>query len=322
MFLLFRGMTMYFPYLYARQGECRAIEDMAGRLGEPQTVFPVLEPVVANAKDLTRALDSLQAENNVAYVIVNPSRYKFLEQGAFASWSNALAPYLNNPRLVRPTLEIRPGVSLSDLSSFVTAYPGRQLGVSIRSSQIAAVDISHLTGPRAVVHFLHSAADPAGYTVGIGASRTVEVRDSFRTEARNADYSGFEPFTSANLHFKKEGRSGFSDYALLPGHFNPNGGPLGAAVVHMTFVDSHDRSFWVHHFVSDETRQYQGTQPSKLMEAMTKLDAVVQADPSKFALTPGLSSYAAQFSARRPTSPTYNKRQQISHHIDTVAGTL
>ena len=313
---------MYFPYLYARQGECKAIEDVAGRLGKPQNVFPVFEPVVANSKDLIRALDALHASNDSSYVIVNPSQHKFQEPGALVTWASAVKSHLNNAALVRPTLEIRPGVSLNDLNAFVANFPGRELGISIRSSHIAAADIRYVTQKLAVMHFLHSSADPAGYSVGIGGSRTVEVRDSFRTEVRNADYAGFEPFTSANLHFSKEGRTGFSDYALLPGRFNPNGGPIGAAVVHMTFIDRQDTSIWVHHFVSDETRQYQGTQPSKLMEAMTKLDAEVRSEPSKFDRTPGLVSYEAQYSARRPTSPTYNKRQQISHHIDTVAGAL
>ncbi|NWL13489.1 hypothetical protein DM793_19685 [Paenarthrobacter nitroguajacolicus] len=130
---------------------------------------------------------------------------------------------------------------------------------------------------------------------------------------------GAEQFTASHLYFAGEGRPGFSDYTLLPGKFSDSGGPLGAAVIHLSFVESSSRSLWVEHFVSIETRQHEGSQPSKLMEAMTKLDAAVRANPSKFVSTPGLSSYQAQFASRTPTSPTYNKRQQISHHIATAA---
>jgi hypothetical protein len=313
---------MYFPYLYAREGEMRAVEDLAGRLGAPQKVFPVLEPVVEDAKSLNRALDTLTAASEVAYVIVNPSRYKLNTSAAVTTWLASVGPRLADPSVVRPVLEIRPGVSLTDVAAFLAAYPNRPVGVSVRTAHIPAADLAAATAARPdVLHFLHSSADPAGYSAAFGATRSVEVRDSFRTEVRNADYVGEELFTTAHQHFPAEGRPGFADFTLLPGKFNATGGPLGAAVIHMSYVNS-TGGIEVQHLVSDETRQYQSTQPAKLMEAMTKLDAQVRATPSRFKVTPGLTSFQSQFTARTPTSPTYNKRQQIAHHIDTVTGVV
>ena len=309
---------MYFPYLYARQGECKSIEDLAGRLGSPQKVFPVLEPVVEDSRPFMHALDALAHFDEAAYVVVNPSRWKLQQPAAVARWHGAVAGYLANAKLVRPTLEVRSGMTLADVNVFLRAFPGRSVGLSIRSAQVAAAAIAGATHTGPILYFLHSTADPSGYSAAIGAAGCVEVRDSFRTETRNADYAGQEPFTTAHQHFSSEGRAGFSDYTLLPGHFNPNGGPLGAAVIHMSFVSPADQSLWVEHFVSDEIRQYQSSQPTKLMEAMTKLDRAANSAPGKFKVSPGFVAYQDQFARRSPTSPTYNKRQQISHHIDTV----
>lgn len=309
---------MYFPYLYARQGECKSIEDLAGRLGSPQKVFPVLEPVVEDPRSLMHALDALAQFDEAAYVIINPSRWKLQQPAAVARWRGAVAGHLDKGKLVRPTLEIRPGMTLADVGTFLGSLPGRSVGLSIRSSQVAGAAIAGAAHAGPILHFLHSTADPSGYSAAIGAAGCVEVRDSFRAELRNADYAGQEPFTTAHLHYSSEGRPGFSDYTLLPGHFNPGGGPLGAAVIHVSFVSPADQSLWVEHFVSDETRQYQSSQPTKLMEAMTKLDRAANSAPGKFKASPGFVAYQDQFARRSPTSPTYNKRQQISHHIDTV----
>ncbi|WP_178997020.1 sce7725 family protein [Paenarthrobacter nitroguajacolicus] len=311
---------MYFPYLYARQGECRAIEDLAPGLGaSAQKVFPVLEPAATNSRDLVRTLKALAQHDRACYLIINPSKKSLNQSSVFGPWMAEVSPFLSDPQITRPTLEVRASTSLADISSFLTTYSGRSLGLSIRSSHIPAVDVAAATSGHDVLHFLHSSADPVGYSAAVGANRSVEVRDSFRTESRNADYVGAEQFTASHLYFAGEGRPGFSDYTLLPGKFSDSGGPLGAAVIHLSFVESSSRSLWVEHFVSIETRQHEGSQPSKLMEAMTKLDAAVRANPSKFVSTPGLSSYQAQFASRTPTSPTYNKRQQISHHIATAA---
>jgi len=313
---------MYFPYLYGRQGETRAIEDMAGRLGNPQAIFPIIEPVVENIPDLSRALDAMKTNGNSVYLIVNPSRYKLETTDAVARWTRSAAAYIADVALVRPTLELRTGVRAADLTTFLTANAGREVGVSVRTSHIAPSVLARITSGLPVLHFLHASADPAGYSSAVGASRAVEVRDSFRAEVRNADYSGEEIFTIAPSRFAMEGRVGFSDYTILPGKFNASGGPLGAAVIHMSFADPSDDSIWVQHFVSIETRQYQGSQPSKLMEAMTKLDAQVRTTPGRFVSTTGFASYQDQFSKRSPTSPTYNKRQQISHHVETIATVL
>jgi hypothetical protein len=313
---------MYFPYLYARQGECRALGDVAPILGTgagSQKVFPVLEPIAVKSGDLIKAFDEMKKHGMAAYVIVNPAKKTFGNSGVLTVWLTEVATYLNDATLTRPTLEIRSNTSLSDVKAFLQHYAGRSVGLSIRSSHIRAADIAAASAAYDVLHLLHASADPVGYSAAIGAPRSVEVRDSFRTEARNADYVGAEQFTASHLHFGSEGRPGFSDYTLLPGKFSDSGGPLGAAVIHLSFVEPTSRSLWVEHFVSNETRQHRGTQPSKLLEAMTKVDAAVTATPAKFITSPGLATYQAQFAARIPTSPTYNKRQQVSHHIATAA---
>lgn len=307
------------PYLYGRQGECRALEDVAPFLGSPQKVVPLVEPVVEKTRDLSRALNELEANNADVYVVLNPSRYKLQTDQARKTWSTALAAELSASH-IRPTLELRNGVGLSDLRVFAKTHSSKHIGVSIRDDVITASDILTATSLVTTTFFVHASAAAGNYLSALPSAQLVEVRDSFRTEVRNADYLGEEHFTSAHQSAAAAGHAGFADFTILPGTFNASGGPIGAAVIHFSFVNPADGSVWVQHFVSDETKQFQSTGPTKLMEAMTKLDAQASATPARFAwASPGFASYRAQFLTASPTSPTYNKRQQIAHHIFTAA---
>jgi hypothetical protein len=310
---------LYVPYLYGRQGECRALEDVAPFLGTPQKVVPLIEPVIEKARDLSRALVELEANSADVYVVLNPSRYKLQTDQARTAWSTALAAELSAPN-IRPTIEVRNGVDLADLVAFAKAHGSKHIGVSIRDDVIAASDILTATSSVTATFFVHPSAVAGNYLTALPSARLVEVRDSFRPEVRNADYVGEEHFTSAHQSYTAVGHAGFADFTILPGTFNAKGGPIGAAVIHFSFVNSVDSTVWVQHFVSDETKQFQSTGPTKLMEAMTKLDAQASATPTRFAwASPGYASYRVQFLTASPTSPTYNKRQQIAHHIFTAA---
>jgi hypothetical protein len=282
----------------------------------------MIEPVVEKPRDLSRALLELEANQASAFVIFNPSRYKLTTDPARSSWAAGLAPELSTP-YVWPTLEIRSGVGLSELQAFVATHGSRPLGVSIRDDVISAADLLSATAGSTATFLVHPSALKGGYLGSLPSAQIVELRDSFVPQVRNADYTGEELFTRAHQIHVGQGHAGFADFTVLPGTFNPSGGPLGAAVIHFTFVETSDQSLWVQHFVSDETAQFQSTSTAKLMEAMTKLDAQAVATPSRFEwASPGFASYRAQFLTGRPTSPTYNKRQQIAHHIFTVGAVL
>jgi hypothetical protein len=313
---------MYFPYLYGRLGECSAIADVAQGLGTPQKVIPVIEPVSDTVPALQRALDALESASAFAYVLVNPSRHKLADPTALGVWHQAMKAHIAKANVVRPTFEVRSSTSLAEVAAFFQANAHRQTAISIRTAHLAPAAIASVFPRAGAMAFLHASANPSGYSVALGSNRTVEVRDSFRTEARNADYLGQEMFTTAHLDYAADNRVGFSDYTLLPGAFSAKGGPIGAAALHMSYVDRTDKSLWVEHFVSTATGQYETDTSTKLIQAMTKLQNAVTADSQRFVQSPGLTSYQAQLAARTPTNLTNNKRQQISHHLATVASAV
>jgi hypothetical protein len=313
---------LYFPYLYGRRGECSALVDVANTLGSPQQVVPIIEPVVASGRDIQRALDALSASSSYAYVIANPHRHDLADAATLANWQQSMTTHLADPSVVRPTLEVRSSTSQTDLAAFFNLHSQRSVAISIRTAHLSPAAIASVFPSSDAVAFLHASANPGGYSAALGNGRTVEVRDSFRKEIRNADYVGQEMFTTAHLNFGQDSRIGFSDYTLLPGAFSAGGGPIGAAALHMSYVDSLDNSIWVEHFVSDATGQREADLNTKMMQAMGKLDSAISVSPSRFIQSPGLLSYQSQFTARTPTNLTNNKRQQISHHLATVASVL
>jgi hypothetical protein len=317
---------VYFPYLYGRQGELRALSDLKGKLGTPQSIFPLIEPVTEAHRELAQTLNKLGEAGELSYVIVNPSKkYQVKEKdrgldtpAAVANWMKGMSGTLHDRSRTIPTLEIREGVDITTLTRFTTDYPLGPLGVSVRSNHLPHAQVLSTLGGRVVQFFLHREGNVSACTTSFGYGNCVEVADAFRSEYRNADYGGSEHFTDAHLDYKRTGFPGFSDYTLLPGVFAFGGGPIGAAVIHMSYISHPTGEIHVEHFVSDEVRRGYSTAPTKLLQAMTKLEASKAASSGKFAPSPGLQQYADQFRKRKPTSPAHNKKQQISHHIFTV----
>src|SRR3978361_1589374 len=84
------ALLVYAPYLHGRQAELTAVAESASRLGTPQQIIPLVEPVVAKVGPLLRTLDRLKSVDAACYLIVNPYRGKLLPAAAQAAWTTAL----------------------------------------------------------------------------------------------------------------------------------------------------------------------------------------------------------------------------------------
>lgn len=308
---------MYFPYLYARQAELLALRDVASLA---HRITPVLEPAVIKTSDIAKALEAWgAAKSGAIYVVENPSAGAFAGSSRIAAtWRAALTTQLAEP-WVRPTFLVGSTTSASDVVSFIASHPGRSTGIVLRSNSVSPPALLAALGPDTTV-FAHRTSNPHSYIRALTPARAIEIADSFIPAARNADYGPEEWFSSGNVDFKVQGAFGFSDFTVLSSALRVSGGgPIGAMAVHLSYIDPTDNSIWIEHFISDETRTTHGDLHSKFMESLEKLEARIRLSPSRFIATGGLSSYRSQYATGKTTGLPSNKRQEIAHHLETVA---
>lgn len=312
---------MYFPYLYGRQAELRALVAHAALLGSPQRIWPLVEPVDLPSR-LAAAFRQLKAHGAGLYVVTNPHQGALQSPSAVAQWSTVLAGDLADPQLVRPVLQELPSTTVPDIAAFATAHAGRDVGLVLRSTRLPYSAIaSALDLARTIIFLAPGASGPAAIGA-FGAGRTVNIGDNFQAQERNADYSGTEWLSNSHQTFGATGQPGFSDFTVLPSKLVAGGGPVGAAAIHLTYLNSSDRSLWVQHFISDETDRNIGNSSSKLLEAIAHLEAQMIATPRRFLPSPAIAAYREQRRNGRATSLSGNKSLQIRHHLFTVGRAL
>lgn len=305
---------MYFPYLYGRGVELLALRDTADQLAGWGNIVPVVEPVKADPGALSRCLVTLQQKRARLYLITNPSRGDFASVGD-SEWRQRIQGFIDDAALVYPAHQIASQSDADTLPAFFDEFDGRRVGIDVRTQHTSPEDLAALIRGRDAIVFVHKSANPRAYLRQLPVGRSVEVEGAFQEQARNADYSGVEWFSSSHLEFAAEGRPGFSDFGPLPTTFSETGGPPGAVAVHLTYAAGTD-GLWIHHFVSDSTVRGEGDNASKIAEAAAKIAAEVADNPGKFVQSGGLRAYLSQ----RVNDLAGNKRQQITHHLETVAG--
>lgn len=310
---------MYYPYLYGRQAELNAATGMAQKK-DNQQVFPLFEPVsdIEGNDKLERALRKMQTTMTSTYLVVNPHQGDFRQESNRNTWSEKIGDILSGLTEVRPVFNETPTTTLAEIQGFLRDNKGKDAGVILSSSRIRPADLQDYIEDEKVVLFIRAGADVAGYSRTLDPSSIVEIRDNFNSQERNADYSGEEWLSNNHLTYREAGHRGFSDYTMLPGKYEPGGGPIGAAAIHLTYKNSDD-TFWVQHFVSDEIDRNVGNTSSKLLEALEYLQKQVNLTPSRFEASPALDNYLKQLLTGQPTNLPKSKELQVSHHLFTVA---
>lgn len=307
---------MYFPYFYGRQVELLALRDVATDLAGRGVITPIIEPVMSKPGNLTTCLAKLQETGASLYLIVNPSQGE-LSSGVPENWRQNVSKVVAEDKAVFPTHQISTQADVAALPGFCEQFRDRRTGVVLRQPHIAPIDLAAQISDHDAIVFVHASADPRVYLQGLPPDKCIEIVPSFTEQARNADYGAPEWFTSSHLQFTKDGRSGFSDFGPLSRTFSLTGGRAGAVAIHLTYPHR-DRSLWIQHFVSDTTDRDEGDVASKIAEAVAKLAAEVEENPDRFVETQGIRAYLANQVLNLPI----NKRQQIIHHLATIADVL
>ena len=309
---------MYFPYLFDKQSELLALRGLAGSLGSPQKIVPLIEPVSSIA-GLSRLHAKFKESGDYAYVVENPGLLKLAIGAHLAAWKRDARPLFADQDVFRPVYKESNATTTAEIRNFVARYPSRPIGIVLNSGRIPVPTIfSALVASDSLI-FMTAGADRVALVAAFGAARTVEINDRFPTQRVNADYRGVEWFSRDHLDYATTGYPGFSDYTMLPSKPNKQGGGApGAVAIHLTYKYT-DRSFWVEHFVSDETDRNVGSAGSKMLEAIAYIAAEVAANATKFDSSPALAEYLAIHASGANSSLGNNKKLEIAHHIYTVA---
>jgi len=310
---------LYFPYLYARRAERNALIDVVHSLGSPQKVRPIVEPYSA-ASDLTGLMNTFAAAKKDMLLVVNPSRGRLVNAAEQAAWSTAMSAYVADPALVTPVFHLFARTTPADVTKFLTAFAGRELALVILEAGLSAAHLAPLLVGQNIRVFVGPNVAVTDYQTALSGVHVVALAPRF-TALRNADFPAESAFS---LDPKSYGTAGFGDFTILdPRPPRASGGAgAGAVAVHMTYQHSATNELRVQHFLSDD--QVQGTPPDgvKLLQAVKHLDDQQAATPGRFLPSPGFMALHQYRVDGHITNLEQSKRQQISHHLHTVAHSL
>jgi hypothetical protein len=307
---------MYIPYLYGRQEELRALEDLAPSLAQHGRVVPLIEPTEEQPL-LHAKISAARAAGANLMVVANPTRGDLANPTAAAAVIAGLTPDIADTTHVRPIFRESPMQGLPELQQFLLQYPNRPIGVVLTTDTIAGAALTQSLAKRDYLVLFAPEVDPALYSGAVPQNRSVVISDNFPGRTRNIDYSVAvdELFGDDLLTWRGSGWAGFSDFTILPpASFAASGGPALAIAIHLTYMKG--SAMWVRHFVSGAGTR--GQNAPKWAVILPQLNTVIAANPGLFDNTKGLQAFVTQAGGSYTNLGT-SKRQQIGHHVESVA---
>jgi hypothetical protein len=305
--------SLYVPYLYGRQEEALALAELATDIAAHPWVVPLIEPVVPTPQLHTK-LTILRGAKGQAMLIANPTRGELASPSAQATALAHLAPDLADAERIRPVFRETDG---QGLVAFLSTYVNRRVGIILTTQRIAPAVLEATLRGRDYLLMFDTGVSAMGYLPHIPANRGIDLGDRFRGRERNVEFAHptDEFFSNDLTAWKAAGRAGFSDRTVLAPTYRTGGGAAVAIAVHLTYMN--DSGLRVRHYVSDVGDR--GETSPKWAALLGDLVADVTTNPTLFEDTDGLASFLEQARTASYTSPGASKRQQIVHHIETVA---
>jgi hypothetical protein len=305
---------MYFPYLFGRGSELRALRDVSDELPISTTVVPIIEPVKENTGDLMRCLSQLGSDGVRTVVVMNPREGDFREidpRGLRADLAELFAEYA----CLLPGFLCGPRNRMRDVTAFWNNYPEKNLAILYRGSQLSVTELQTIIAERRVIFHInrHDGLDPTQRAL-LPRAKAVDILDGFNALLRNADYAGREYFTGSHLNFRANA-VGYGDYSIIGPIYRPGGGPAAAVAIHAAFKHRLTGQIWVEHFVSDDVDLEVGNVAEKFHQAAAKLVRAATTRRVEFGTNRALSAYALDVQNNHYPGLGVSKRRQIHHHI-------
>ena len=316
---------MYFPYVYGRQSELRALQALNASCLGTDKIVPIIEPVVKKTDDLLRCLGKLGDTDTNVIVILNPDLGDFKDGGA-KTWRQLLNPLFKKYTSLIPALKCGPKTSSTLVDSFLKTYPKANSALIYCNSSFADTEIAAFASNEKIsTHIVHQGKITAHQRAMLPSTKIVEIADNFNKQARNADYSGTEFLTDRHKTFSSSG-IGFGDYTITGSLFQPGGGKPGAVALHSAYRHPGTKDIWMEHFVSDDIDINTGSAASKYLEAVSKLAAEITPRIKEFGTNLALEAFVKDHKNAHFPGLGKSKERQIYHHVsvmhDILAGKL
>jgi len=310
---------MYFPYVYGRQSELRAIQDANVPYCSNGKVVPIIEPVVKKPKDLLRCVELLGNSGSRLIVVTNPNQGDF-HTGIDPIWTQELDTNIAKFPAIIPAYKCGPAILYADVQKFLLKYSHRQVALIYVNSQLTTAEFTSLIGLSQIIAHINVKMT-SQQRAALPSSSAVDILENFNKLTRNADYSGVEIFSDQHKYFSGTG-IGFGDFTITGRPFVDGGGKVAAVALHATFLHPASKDIWVEHFVSDDTDINTGSAASKYLEAATKFTAAAIIRNNEFGTNSALNDYANDVKNAHYPGLGKSKQRQIYHHIALVHDVL
>ena len=244
-------MTMYFPYLRARQFELISLRELVNAGVLQNKVMPVLEPVKESFNNFNLAHKVFQEKDFSSYLIVNPfvgevpgDTEVFLNYISELDNSKFLPAfhYADNKDYVTEKIEKYNlnNCLLICLDNFSDEDSFREL---CQNPSVTHIMLLEPNKYRSLDRFIKS----------LGKSY-IRLDDVFEKQQKNADFLNISAhkFSEEHLYYKEENYQGFADFTVLPSEYVDGGSTPRAVVIHLTYLNLDEESqIWIRHFTSE-----------------------------------------------------------------------
>jgi len=306
-------MSVYFPYLRARQFDVIAVSNAAATMAATGKVTPILEPVNAASKALRLRASTFAAEDLPVGLIMNP------KVGALVGQAAATKAILNDMRkagaTITPALIVDYATHPNELKALQQhILPGEGplfIHYGAPASPLVASSIQGVTDATHVfIEGMTSGAHEKTF------SPRGRVRDGFKIQPNNVSYPAQSTFSDLHLSYKKLGFNAFGDFATVGQAHREGGGLPKAVVIHMT--ESMTVEIICHHFksTSNATKANPG---GKFGEAAAKLCAYSKKNPGKLDFSDACQELLAHEAQGHFPGLGSVKRLSIQHHLELMS---
>ena len=259
---------MYYPLLRARQFELIALRELAIEGITKDYITPILEPVKESQNNLNLACKVFQQQEQLAYLIVNPTVGElagdddfFLEYIANHA-EGILIPafhYRNNANYIRQCIDDFNLSNCMIICQNDVSADDQDFANLVQQEEISSINVEDPGRNRTLDRFLR----------GLNKNY-IRLDNFFEKQARNSDFLNIEEhrFSEEHLYYEDEGFRGFSDFTVLPSEYTDGGSTPRAVAIHLTYLNGQNQ-IWIRHFTSDSNDSIANVQ-GKFAEAALK----------------------------------------------------
>jgi hypothetical protein len=308
-------VTIYYPYLRAKQYDVQAVSTVAGTLATTGRIVPVFEPVKVSSQTLQRRARDFQAVGLATAVVINPRVGELV--GNTAAAVQVVVDMRGAGATVLPVLIIDQWTSASEVAAFGAAAQGGDVLYFHRGVASASLGstLPSLPGGR---HIFEEGATSPAVEQGCPVAFRLRHRNSFQAQARNADYPPQSFFTDLHIATTRAtlGFAGFGDYTVVGATFRDSAGPALAVAIHIT--ECTGQGVLCNHFVST-TNTTPANPAGKFAEALNVLLSYGNAHPGLIDFSTAYREFLSLGSRQHFPGLGTVKQLCIQHHLELMA---